>query len=67
MWYRTAIRKKLAEKIIRKLPNSLREENDVRKSIHEYVYGLELGEVRPGDQEVIRKGVMAVYDKKSSK
>jgi len=66
MWYKTAIREELVEKILRKLPKRMQEQDAARKYVHDYVYRLELGSVRPGDQELIKDCVMAAYYKKEA-
>lgn len=61
MWYKTAIREELIEKILRKLPKKMQEHEAVKNYVHDYVYKMELGRVRLGDQGIIEECSKAAY------
>lgn len=63
MWREISIREELKEKILEKIPNSLKKEYNVEKYAHDYVYKLELGKIRIGDDSLVRKGMKDVYKK----
>jgi hypothetical protein len=55
VWYKTAVRDKLAENILNMVPKSQR--RYVQKSVHDYAYSLPLSSVGPQDQVLLRNGV----------
>jgi len=63
MWHEISVREKLKEKILDKIPKSLKREYDVEKYVHDYVYSLELGRVKLGDTRLIKEGTIYVYKK----
>jgi hypothetical protein len=57
------VREELKEKILDRIPNSLKRDYDVEKYAHEYVYKLEIGKVKIGDNRIIKEGMKEVYKK----
>ncbi|OGI12283.1 hypothetical protein A3K64_03085 [Candidatus Micrarchaeota archaeon RBG_16_36_9] len=63
MWYRRSIREELKEKILDKIPSSMKREYDIEKYVQEYVSSLKLGVVKPGNERLIDKGIEDIYKK----
>jgi hypothetical protein len=62
MWYEKSVREELIERILDKLPRSVRKEQEVERYAHDYAYKLELGNVKSGDENLIKSGVEYVLD-----
>jgi hypothetical protein len=63
LWYKISVREELIEKILGKLTRSERREQGVEKYAHDYVYGLKLGVVKPGNEKLVKEGTERVYRK----
>lgn len=60
-WYEISVREELIGKILDKLTRSARREQGVEKYAHDYVYGLKLGIVKPGNEKLVEEGTERVY------
>jgi len=63
LWYKISVREELIEKILDKIPKPIKREYDVEKYAHDYVYGLKLGVVKPGNEKLVKEGTEDVYRK----
>jgi hypothetical protein len=57
MWYRKSVRDELIERILDKLPNSVRSEQGVERYVHDFAYDLKLENVKPGDERLVKSGI----------
>ena len=62
-WYKISVREELIEKILDKLTRSARREQGVEKYAHDYVYDLKLGDVKLGNEKLVKEGTERVYRK----
>jgi len=63
MWHEISVREELKEKILEKIPKSLKREYNVEKYAHDYVYSLKLGMVKVGDERLVKEGTKYVCNK----
>jgi len=63
MWFEKSVREELIEKILDKIPSSIKREYDIERYAHDYAYGLKLGNVKPGDERLVRSGIEHVYNR----
>jgi hypothetical protein len=59
------VREELIEKILDKMSRSIKREYDIEKYVHDYAYGLKLGEVKLGDEKLVKRGIEYVNMKMS--
>ena len=63
MWHQISVREELKEKILDRIPSSIKREYDVEKYAHDFVYSLESGKIRIGDDRLIKEGKNYVLKK----